>query len=118
MSNDYVTIEGLSRSTVLAALFNNSKPVGMGLIQAHIQGNHDMDEDEAYALVHRTQMADNDFGFNVRTDDDGHVEYFDYVRGRPLKLRFSGETVYVHGYDQDNGGPGTAERIINGLRGD
>ena len=43
-------------------------------------------------------------------------DYVDYLHGRPLKLDFSRDEFRTDLYDRDNGGEGTCERIINGIR--
>lgn len=92
-----VDIEGLSRAQVLAALFNASAPGGMGFLQAP-SGPKVMTEEHAEGWVHE------------RTS-------FDYLYGRPLKLNLMDDTEFdPRGFDRDNGGPGTAQRVIDQLR--
>lgn len=110
-----IDISGLNKAEILAALFNNSQPIGMGFLQAAMQGNHDMTTAEAQQLIDGDAVADNDFGQYGRSKDN-KTYFFDYVRGRPLKINLEGDEFYPAGYDRDNGGDGTAERIINSLR--
>lgn len=112
MTNE-IDIAGLDKAEILAALFNFSEPVGMGVLQAYAQGNHDMTLDEANALINGEQRADNDFG-QVRREG-GKVLYFDYIRGRPIKANLEGDTFNPAGYDRDHG-DGMAAALIDSLR--
>lgn len=90
----YVSIAGLDKAEVLAALFNGSRQLGMGFL--HSEG--------------RALMSIADAREVLKSGQD-----FDYLRGRVMKIGMGEEPMYVGLYDRDNG-PGAAERIINGLR--
>ena len=82
---------------LLAALYNNSRPVGMGLLF------------HADAAVMTQEVA------------DAHLEngktYFDYLNGRPLKVQLKDmASINPHGYDRDNGGQGSLLRLVERLR--
>ena len=111
-----INIAGLDKAEILSVLFNNSQPFGMGILRARAQGNHDMTVEEANALINHEQRADNDFGFSTRQGPDGKQYYFDYIRGRPMKVNLEGDEFDPLAYDCYNGGDGTAERLINTLR--
>jgi hypothetical protein len=83
-------IKGISKAKILAALYNASRPQGMGFLQAK---NGDMSEAEAQKLL-----------------DDGHT-YFDYLYGRVMKIDLSGDELRTALYDRDNG-HGAAEDAI------
>jgi hypothetical protein len=83
-------IKGISKAKILAALYNASRPQGMGFLQAK---NGDMSESEAQKLL-----------------DDGHT-YFDYLHGRVMKIDLSGDELRTALYDRDNG-QGAAEDAI------
>jgi hypothetical protein len=83
-------IKGISKAKILAALYNASRPQGMGFLQAK---NGDMSESEAQKLL-----------------DDGHT-YFDYLHGRVMKIDLSGDELRTALYDRDNG-RGAAEDAI------
>lgn len=83
-------IKGISKAKILAALYNASRPQGMGFLQAR---NGDMSEAEAQKLL-----------------DAGHT-YFDYLHGRVMKIDLSGDELDTWGYDRDNG-QGAAEDAI------
>lgn len=108
-----VDISGLSKAEVLAALFNATSPAGMGFLQA-ANGPQVMDVAYAERLIDAGNTATPDYGgINM----PGRPElYFDYLYGRPLKLDLSDSSFNPSGFDRDNGGDGTAQRIIDRLR--
>ncbi|QJU07566.1 hypothetical protein FBF29_02515 [Candidatus Saccharibacteria bacterium oral taxon 488] len=98
-----VNIEGISPAEVLARLFNNSRPVGMGILAA-IHGPQELSVEMAQELLDEEKRR----GGNIS---------FDYLFGRPLKVFFSNDReLDPRLYDRDNGGPGTAAQLINELR--
>lgn len=111
MSDQYVDITGLSKAAVLAALFNHSAPQGMGFLQA-ANGPKTMTVEDAEKLIAAGDNPDYpDSNSFLREQLD-----YDYLYGRPLKVNLSGDSFYAWGYDRDNGGPGTAQAIIDALR--
>lgn len=115
---DSVDISGVDKAQLLAALFNNSQPMGMGWIQA-AAGPWAMTAEEAAELIAKAREGQ-------RSDDHGRMFglksrdrlYFDYLYGRPLKVDIAGDEVDAWGYDRDNGGPGTLAEIVEQLRAD
>lgn len=98
-----VDISDLSKAEVLAALFNASSPAGMGFLQA-ANGPKVMD------ITHAQRLID---------DLEGSPQgvYFDYLYGRPLKLDLRVSYSFEPwGFDRDNGGDGTAQKVIDRLR--
>ena len=91
-----IDITGLSRAQVLAALFNASAPQGMGVFQAK-RGPQVMDLETAEEITRQYLV-------------------FDYLFGRPLKVNLSGQSFDPQLFDRDNGGNGTAQKIIDQLR--
>jgi hypothetical protein len=85
-----MNIKGISKAKILAALYNASRPQGMGFFQSK---PGDMSESEAQKIL-----------------DDGHT-YFDYLFGRVMKIDLSGNELDTWGYDRDNG-RGAAEDAI------
>ncbi len=75
---------------ILAALFNHSRPLGMGFL--HYQSDHQMDKKEAKDLLSETK-------------------FFDYLEGRVMKLDFSTLELDTWLYNRDNG-DNAAENII------
>ncbi len=90
---DRIFIEGIDKAALLAALYNNAAPLGLGWLQARSP----LSIEEAQKLLEETQS-------------------FDYLYGRPLKISLDGDERYTRLYDRDNGGDGTAARIIESLR--
>ncbi|MBA7541333.1 hypothetical protein ES705_33644 [subsurface metagenome] len=84
-----ISLIGLDKAEVLAALYNASKPQGMGFFHSD---SKPMTSKEAGVLLKQT------------TD-------FDYVQGRIMKVNLSGDTFDPWLYDRDNG-QGAAEEAI------
>lgn len=93
-----VNIAGLDRAEIIAALYNASQPLGMGFLH---YDPAPMMRDEAQAYL----------------DQMGERPYFDYLKGRVMKVGFGVGTdeMRVDLYDRDNG-RGAAERAIDSLR--
>lgn len=87
-----IDITGISKAKILAALYNNSQPLGMGFL--HYDPTP-MTEQEAEELLKQ---------FN----------YFDYLKGRVMKIDLSGDALSTRLYDRDNG-EGAAYRAIEAL---
>lgn len=87
-----MNIKGLNKGKVLAALYNNAKVQGMGIFQAE-RGN--MTTEEAEELL-KSQT------------------YFDYLKGRVMKVDLSENELETWLYNRDNG-EGAAERVISRL---
>ena len=96
-----ISIEGLDRADVLAALYNDSKPQGMGFLHydpkpmTRIEAQHEL----------------------LATDSGPWPGDFDYLKGRVMKVQLKpGATeFYGHLYDRDLG-EGAAARAISRLR--
>lgn len=86
-----MNIQGLSKPAVLAALFNASKQQGMGFMDS--RGASKMTEADAAEVIENEGM------------------YFDYLRGRVMKIGIAGDELQTRLYDRDNG-QGAAERAI------
>jgi len=99
-----ISIKGLSKAALLAALYNHSRPMGMGMLRAR-HGN--MSHDEAAALIADPSQQDN--------GSRGSRLRFDYVNGRPLKVDLTDDTLHTGLYNRDNG-PGAAEAVVEALR--
>lgn len=88
-------IEGLNKAEVLATLYNNAKVQGMGIYQAEFKI---MTTEEAKFIL-----------------DQSSDKYFDYLKGRVMKIRIEGDDIDTRLYNRDNG-EGEAERVINKLQ--
>lgn len=86
-------ISGLDKAQVLASLYNNAKPIGLGALHFEGQG---MTLEEAQELL------------------KGGVTYIDYLKGRVMKIDLSGDHIDTFLYNRDNG-LGSAERVLQEL---
>lgn len=86
------------RNEVLAALYNASKPAGMGF------GDYN-------PMPWTKEIASMYFERFGQPDNDGVIA-FKWVMGRPLNCKFVGNFVYVAGYNNDNEW-GLAQRAIS-----
>ena len=87
-----IDLKGLNKAVVLAALYNASKPQGMGF----------MHYDPTPMTVEQAEEL-----LNQGT-------YFDYLMGRVMKIDLGSDTLDTWGYDRDNG-EGAAQRAIASL---
>jgi len=89
-----INIEGIDKAKLLAALYNASHPQGMGFLHYDPEP---MGEDEAREILKT-------------------YTYFDYLKGRVLKVDLSSDVeLFADLYDRDNG-PGAAEYVVEELR--
>lgn len=88
-----IDISDLPKGRVLAALYNNAKPQGLGFIDANPGF---MSENEAGALL-------------------AVATFFDYLHGRVMKVNLAGHAFHPWGYDRDNGA-GLAAEVVGRLR--
>jgi hypothetical protein len=86
-----IDMKGRDKAEVLAKLYNASRPLGMGFL--HFDPKP-MSTEEAREIL-----------------DGGHT-YFDYLKGRVMKVNLSKDTFDPWLYDRDNG-QGAAERAIS-----
>ncbi len=90
-----MNISKLDRAEVLAALYNNSKPQGLGFLQAE---KGDMAKEQAQKILDATPD-----------------KYFDYLKGRVMKIDLSKDELRTDLYNRDNG-EGAAERAISQIK--
>jgi hypothetical protein len=90
-----ISIDGLDKAAVLAALYNNSQQQGMGFL--HSRGQSDMSVYQASEILATGQT------------------YFDYLYGRLMKVDLSTNSVDPWGYDRDLGA-GACARVIDSIR--
>lgn len=90
VEKDVVDISNKDKAEVLAALYNNSHPHGLGFLQYNPEP---MTVEKARELLQCTS-------------------YFDYLAGRVMKISLESNRVYTGGYNRDNG-DGAAERAIS-----
>ena len=87
-----INISGLNKAEVLAALYNNSKTQGMGILHYTPEP---MTVQEATEILEETTC-------------------FDYLKGRVMKVNLTSDTLDTWGYDRDNG-EGAAYQAISHL---
>ena len=85
-----MNIKGMDKAAVLAALYNHARTQGLGIL--HYQPGN-MSLEEARNLL-KTQS------------------YFDYLKGRVLKIDLSGDELNERLYDRDNGLGAAAAAIV------
>lgn len=90
-----IDIKNLDKAKLLQALFNNSKPLGLGFFASG--SNSEMSYSEAQKII-----------------AEGNL-YFDYLKGRVMKIDISGDEMEPWGYDRDNG-QGAAQKVVTALR--
>jgi hypothetical protein len=88
-----MNISKYNKAEILAALYNNSRPLGMGIL--HFDAKP-MTTEEAELILKETQ-------------------YFDYLKGRVMKIDLSGDELATHLYNRDNG-TNAAEEVISQLQ--
>ncbi len=89
-----ISIKDFNKADVLAALYNHSKPQGLGFLN-YIPNR--MTREEAQELL-----------------DANPRKYFDYLYGRVLKIDLSTDELDPRLYDRDLGN-GAAQRVIDKL---
>ena len=94
MTSEKIDIKDLDKADVLAVLYNASKPQKMGFMAYDPEP---MTRESAQKLL-----------------DAGHT-YFDYLKGRVMKIDLSDDELDTWGYDRDNG-QGAAKNAILSLR--
>ncbi|MCX4826377.1 hypothetical protein OG883_42815 [Streptomyces sp. NBC_01142] len=110
------SIEGMDSAAVLAALFNHTKPFGMGAraplahtIFSVADAQKILDTMTARAV---TDLPEPGQGY---VEPGGGVHTGRYLRGHSLGLVVDQDTVEVGQYDRDNGA-GLAEKVLARLR--
>jgi len=86
-----IDISKMDKADVLAALYNNSRPLGMGYL--HFDPTP-MTRDEASVLLKEQEHT---------TYNGGKSIYFDYLKGRVMKVELATNSLDPWGYDRDNG---------------
>jgi hypothetical protein len=102
-----IDIKGIDKAELLAALYNNAEPMGMGFFQARPR---EMTRDDALKMMDVGDDSTRMFPNVGRTR-----MYFDYVFGRPLKVNLEGDELETSLYNRD-WGKNAAEQIVEVLR--
>ena len=85
-----IDISKLNKGDVLATLYNASKPQGLGIFH---YDSTPMTREEAESLL-----------------EEG--TYFDYLKGRVMKIDLSDDILRTHLYDRDNGNGAAAFALL------
>lgn len=93
METQPIDISKLDKAEVLAALYNNSRQQGMGLLNP--RGREPLTKEQAAELLKQTT-------------------YFDYLAGRVMKVELKDDILDPWLYDRDNG-IGAAARALKPL---
>lgn len=104
--SDFIDISGLDKAEVLAALYNASRPFGMGHLH-YVPG--DMTREEAQGIIDE-RGDDLKAMFGVGNRPAPFLD-FDYLRGRLIKCNLSEDVLDVWRYDHDLG-TGAAARAL------
>jgi hypothetical protein len=103
-------IENADRAELLAALYNASRPLGLGFL--HYDPTP-MTTDEAREIL---GQADPDGAGGDYPARFARRIYFDYFKGRVMKVDLAGPVLSTHLYDRDNM-PGAGYRAIKHVDG-
>jgi hypothetical protein len=85
-----LNIKGKNKAAILAALYNNSRPQGMGFLHYDPKP---MSEEEAAKILEESSA-------------------FDYLKGRVLKVNLSGDAFDPRLYDRDIGEGAAASALV------
>ncbi len=105
-----IDIKGIDKAALLAALYNNAKPMGMGALQARPGV---MTREDAMKAMFAGDDGTRMFGETLGRGPD--KLYFDYLYGRPLKVNLEGDVLETSMYNRD-WGKDAAEKIVQSLR--
>ncbi len=94
-----IDISKADKAEVLAALYNSSKPLGMGILQFQAQ---DMTKEEADKIL----------GDLAAETPDWPV-YFDYLQGRVIKVHLDSDILEPWLYDRDNGQGAALQALVS-----
>ena len=84
-----INISKMNKAEVLATLYNNSQPLGMGILHYTPE---DMTTDHASELLEITDK-------------------FDYLKGRVMKINLSSDILHTAAYNRDNCSSKSAEQV-------
>ena len=112
MSDDNVDISGLDKAAVLAALYNAAKPMGMGFLHYDPAA---MTLEEARGVLGTGDDHAPFFASHSGSIGGRPGLYFDYLKGRCMKVDLTGDTVCPGGFDRDYG-EGALAGVIAKLR--
>jgi len=109
-----ISIKGLNKADVLAALYNHSVPLGMGIFQFK---REEMTREAAQTIIDENLALDDGKPFGMPQfvhGGGGKGLWFDYLYGRVMKVDLSGDEFEERLYDRDLG-PGAAQEAIDSI---
>lgn len=116
--SDEIDITGIDKAELLAALYNEARPVGYGRLHYTPEP---MTVEQA-RIVLGTATKEGEWAPLTPSNIEGAaycsagVYRFDYIKGRSIKVEFAGNVLRrADLYDRD-AGPGAAQRIVNEVR--
>ena len=89
-----IDIKGIDKAKILAELYNNAQPLGLGFLHYNPTP---MTKEDAQKIL------------------DAGYTYFDYLKGRVMKIDLSEDDMRTDLYNRDNG-HGKAEEIIRRIK--
>jgi len=89
-----MNIKGLNKAEILPTLYNNAEYQGFGFLE---EDGKQMTVEEAQKIL-----------------DSTNDKYFDYLKGRKMKIKIEGDEIDTHYYNRCYG-EGAAENLISKL---
>ena len=102
---EVLDISGINKSDLLCALFKAAVEAAPFSLELALLPAPEISPDYARELIDRAQ-----------SDHEGRRIEFDHIDTLFMKIDITGDTFDPYAYDQNNGGPGTAERVVAHLR--
>lgn len=104
-----IDVSDIAPHELLAALYNRSRPQGLGHLHATPD---DMTPEQAEACL---KEATPKKASNVGCQQDDDSVYFDYLKGRVMKVEINGNILDPVLYDRDLG-QGAAQSVVDSIR--
>lgn len=114
MSDEPIDVSDIQPAVLLASLYNGASVFGAGIYQAR---PGQMTVEQAQKLIDGDDVETDYVGGEQKAAERKRTKsaYFDYLYGKPLKLRIDGKKLNPWGYDRDHG-QGAAQRIVDNIR--
>ena len=104
-----IDVSDINPAELLAALYNRSHVLGLGVLQAK-EGDMTVEQAQEYL----DGKVEGDY-MGKPLERDGN-RYFDYLNGRVMKVEINGKTLRPWLYDRDLGS-GATQSIVDAVRG-
>lgn len=106
-----MNISDLNKAAVLAALYNGAKPLGMGFLHYDPEPMTDVEAQTILDEYPTVVLED----YPAIVPQHAKEIYFDYLKGRVMKIDLAKDEVDTRLYNRDNGS-NAAENIVDRLR--